>query len=112
MSVKVHARFTLRVVSRGQAKRAVDAAAAHGFHNCRDHDLPVPGVWRNSHSSPRGEDFQGKAVPAREYSACRKVPARRFVLLVPLSGETRVRRVRTNNKTGVGHFAFLYLSEN
>jgi hypothetical protein len=60
----------------------------------------------------KDEDLQGRVVPARECTACRKVLARRFVLLVPLSGETRVRRVRTNNKTGVGHFAFLYLSEN
>ena len=41
MAVIFNARFTLFFVRGRQAKRAVAAAAAHGFHNGCDNDLPV-----------------------------------------------------------------------
>ncbi len=110
MSVKVHARFTLRVVSRGQAKRAVDAAAPHGFHNCRDHDLPVPrGMAEQPFVTKGVKIFKARLFQPANIRRVGKFPPEGLFFLFPFLVKRGCAGVRTNNKTGISHFAFLYL---
>ncbi len=103
---------TLIFIGGGQAKPAVGAAPTHGFHHRRDHDLPVPGVWRNSHLIPqRVEVIQASVVQDREYQAYQLTDARNRALPVPLSGNEGAQGYATNNKTGVSHLDFCLIQK-
>ena len=113
MTVEIDAGFTLRFVSRCQAKRTVGAPAAHGFHNGGDNHLPVARrMAEQPFITKRMEIFQTRLFQPSDIRRVGKCPPEGPFFLFPLLVKRGCAGVRTNNKTGVGHFAFLYLSEN
>ncbi|MNP09939.1 hypothetical protein D3C76_1020670 [compost metagenome] len=113
MTIKRHAFATLRFVGRREAKSAVDAAPTHGFHHCRDHDFPVARRMAKQPRVPkRMQVFQTGLFKAANVGRISKLTPEFTLFHFPFLMKRGCAGVRTNNKTGVCHFAFLFNSNN